>query len=45
MAWEVDYTDEFGEWWETLSVEEQVEVNAKVLLLQERGPTDCSINI
>ena len=38
MAWEVEYTDEFGQWWDTLSAEEQVEVNAKVMLLQERGP-------
>ena len=38
MAWEVEYTDEFGQWWATLSADEQVEINAKVLLLQERGP-------
>lgn len=38
MAWEVEYTDEFGQWWDTLSADEQVEINAKVILLQERGP-------
>lgn len=38
MAWEVEYTDEFGQWWDTLSVDEQIEINAKILLLQERGP-------
>jgi hypothetical protein len=38
MAWEVEYTDEFGRWWDALSADEQVEINAKVILLQERGP-------
>jgi hypothetical protein len=38
MAWEVQYTDEFGQWWDTLSEAEQIEINAKVILLQERGP-------
>src|SRR5947209_8591821 len=38
MAWEVEFTDEFGQWWATLSVDEQVEIDAKVILLQERGP-------
>jgi len=39
MVWEVEFTDEFEAWWITLSVEEQEEVNAKVELLEERGPT------
>ena len=38
MAWGVEYTGEFGTWWETLSLDEQVEIDAKVRLLQERGP-------
>ena len=38
MTWEVEYTDEFGEWWEDLSVEEQESVRAGVLGLEERGP-------
>lgn len=38
MAWEVEFTDEFGEWWDNLSVEEQESVNASVRLLQEKGP-------
>lgn len=38
MAWEVEYTEEFGQWWTTLTEDEQIEINAKVLLLQERGP-------
>jgi hypothetical protein len=38
MAWKVEYTDEFGRWWDALSPDEQVEINAKVILLQERGP-------
>ena len=39
MAWAVEYTDEFETWWNTLSVEEQIEINAKVELLEEQGPT------
>jgi len=37
-TWEVEYTDEFEQWWDTLSEEEQVDVNAKVMLLQQYGP-------
>jgi hypothetical protein len=36
--WEVEYTDEFGEWWHGLSEAEQESVDALVLLLEERGP-------
>lgn len=38
MTWEVEYTNEFGEWWDTLSVDEQVEITARVGLLEDRGP-------
>ena len=38
MAWEVEYTDEFGAWWNTLTSDEQIEIDAKVRLLEERGP-------
>ncbi len=37
--WEVEYTDEFGHWWEQLSESEQVSVAASVMLLEERGPS------
>jgi len=36
--WEVEYTDEFGEWWQGLTEVEQESVNAHVRLLEERGP-------
>jgi hypothetical protein len=39
MAWEVEFTGEFEAWWNDLSTEEQEEIDAKVELLQERGPT------
>ena len=39
MPWAVEYTDEFEAWWNTLSEEEQAEVNTKVELLEEHGPT------
>ena len=39
MAWEVEFTDEFEQWWNSLSRDEQEEISAKVELLEERGPT------
>jgi len=38
MAWDAEYTDEFGAWWDTLDVEEQDAVDVAVLQLQELGP-------
>lgn len=38
MGWAVEFTDEFEAWWNDLSGGEQVEISAKVELLQERGP-------
>jgi hypothetical protein len=39
MAWEVEVTDEFEAWWDSLSEDEQVSVSAVVELLEESGPT------
>jgi hypothetical protein len=39
MAWDVEYTDEFGAWWsENLDDRERESVAAHVALLEERGP-------
>lgn len=38
MPWEVEYTDEFEAWWKSLTEEEQVELDAKVHLLEQHGP-------
>jgi len=38
MAWDVEYTDEFMKWWNDLSQEQQEEIEAKVELLEQRGP-------
>lgn len=38
MSWEVEYTDEFGQWWSSLSEAEQESLSASVQLLEERGP-------
>lgn len=38
MAWEVEFTDEFERWWNSLGESEQEEISAKIELLQERGP-------
>uniref|UniRef100_UPI003D0B67AD type II toxin-antitoxin system RelE/ParE family toxin n=1 Tax=Sedimenticola sp. TaxID=1940285 RepID=UPI003D0B67AD len=36
--WEVEYTDEFGDWWEGLTEAEQEDVAAVVELLERKGP-------
>ena len=36
--WKVEYTDEFGDWWNGLTEAEQESVDASVHLLEERGP-------
>jgi hypothetical protein len=38
MEWPVEYTDEFGEWWDTLTEAEQIKVAAHVQKLEQRGP-------
>jgi len=38
VEWEVEYTDEFGSWWETLTDAEQAALAARVDLLTQRGP-------
>lgn len=38
MEWEVEYTDEFGDWWNMLGETEQEDVSAAVELLEEKGP-------
>ena len=38
MSWEVEYTDQFAEWWETLSMAEQASLEASVRLLERDGP-------
>ncbi len=38
-AWEVEFVDEFGEWWDTLTAEEQDSIDFSVRLLEEYGPT------
>lgn len=38
MEWDVEFTDEFGNWWATLTESEQISVDAKVRLLEVKGP-------
>lgn len=38
VEWDVEYTAEFGSWWNGLSESEQESVNTKVILLQRYGP-------
>jgi hypothetical protein len=39
MAWEVEYTDEFGDWWKELNETQQDRIAAAVKLLTMKGPT------
>lgn len=38
MIWNIEYTDEFGLWWGSLSEDEQISIAVSVQLLEERGP-------
>jgi hypothetical protein len=38
MTWDVEYTDEFGQWWETLQEMEQASIDAGAMLLEDYGP-------
>jgi len=35
---EVEFTDEFGEWWDSLTEGEQIDVAAVTTLLEKKGP-------
>jgi hypothetical protein len=39
MRWKTERTDEFEEWWETLTDREQNEVLSAIELLEEAGPS------
>jgi len=38
MEWPIEYTDEFGLWWDSLTDAEQISVDAYVRKLEQRGP-------
>lgn len=38
MPFEVNFTDEFGEWWSGLTVQQQEDITARVELLEQDGP-------
>ncbi|AFY36208.1 type II toxin-antitoxin system RelE/ParE family toxin [Calothrix sp. PCC 7507] len=49
MSWEIEYTDNFESWWQTLTEDQQDDVVSVVQLLEERGtqlsfPYSSSIN-
>lgn len=39
MSWDVEFTDEFEDWWVGLSEGEQDDIDAAVGLLEEKGPS------
>ena len=39
MPWEVEYTNQFGQWWQDLSEGQQDAIAARVDLLMEYGPS------
>lgn len=38
MTWEIEYTDEFQQWWEILAQTQQDDIIVVVQLLEEKGP-------
>lgn len=38
VSWEVEFTNEFGAWWDDLAEEQQDAVDARVELLIDQGP-------
>jgi hypothetical protein len=38
VVWNVEYTDEFGRWWETLTLGQQASLEASIRLLERAGP-------
>lgn len=38
MEWDIEYTDEFEAWWIGLNEDEQIDIDAVVGLLEEKGP-------
>ena len=38
MTWNVEYTDEFGAWWDTLTAAEHESIDVSVRLLETMGP-------
>ena len=36
--WDGEYTDQFEQWWDTLTAEDQQSIDAAVRLLEQRGP-------
>jgi hypothetical protein len=39
VTWEVEYTDQFGQWWATLTDDQKDDVAHSVGILAELGPT------
>lgn len=39
MAWDVEYTNEFEDWWNDLTIDEQDAVEACIPFLRHHGPT------
>ncbi len=39
MTWTVEYTDEFGLWWDGLTEGEREDISAAVTLLEAHGPS------
>ena len=39
MAWEIEYTDQFGEWWAGLTRAERVSMDSSIGMLEDHGPS------
>jgi hypothetical protein len=43
MDWEIEFTDEFGKWWDDLTEDEQESVASSVIVLRQLGPALASL--
>jgi hypothetical protein len=37
-VWEVEFTDQFGDWWDQLTIDQQEALDDRVMLLAQEGP-------
>jgi hypothetical protein len=42
VTWEVEFTDEFEEWWNSLEETEQIKIDAVIRMLEDTDPTSLT---
>jgi len=44
VAWEVEFTDEFEDWWNRLAETEQIRIDTTIRMLEEYGPVQTCLS-